>query len=384
MSVRNATFNARARAEVKTITPANVNIGNTFSYTINGKTVTVTATAATVANVTALAAAALEAATEPEFTEITWVDSTTHVTATSAAGVPFTLTSSAAGGTATNTTATTTAATGPTFWDDANNWDGAVPITGDTANVNLDLGSFTDGLGQSAVTLAVLNVTSTSETPNTLRRPKLNPAGYTEYRDTLLEIGATVCKIDAGATVGINFGSVETACEVRRTGSSSGSIPAVELVGTNTSNTFEVVSGSVGLAFYDGETCNSASLITGPDANVVAGDGATIIAIENLGTVDFKGTFTVFTNSSGNATLRGDATPDDIYVAGASRVDYRLTGTVGAVEVHGTIDKSNDQSPATWNSTILHPGGSIIDPAESITHTNGIDPGPGVRQVSAA
>jgi len=51
MATANALFRAKARAEVKTITPANVNIGNTFSYTINGKTVTVTATAATVANV---------------------------------------------------------------------------------------------------------------------------------------------------------------------------------------------------------------------------------------------------------------------------------------------------------------------------------------------
>jgi trimeric autotransporter adhesin len=70
---------ARAVAEVHTITPANVEVGDVFTITINGKTVSFTATATTVANVTAGLAAAWALATEAEFTEITASDQTTHL-----------------------------------------------------------------------------------------------------------------------------------------------------------------------------------------------------------------------------------------------------------------------------------------------------------------
>ena len=106
---------APAVAQVDTLTPANVEIGDVFTATINGKSITFTATVATVANVTAGIVAAWNVSTIQEFTEITATDSTTHITLMGdTAGVPFTVTSSSTGDGApadTFTQATSTAAT---------------------------------------------------------------------------------------------------------------------------------------------------------------------------------------------------------------------------------------------------------------------------------
>ena len=91
---------ATAIAQVTRITPAAVEIGDTFTLTINGKTITVTATAATVANVVTLLVAAVNNTSIPEFLEVTaTADGTTSVLLTAnTAGVPFVVTASASNG----------------------------------------------------------------------------------------------------------------------------------------------------------------------------------------------------------------------------------------------------------------------------------------------
>ena len=90
---------APAVAQVSRITPATVEIGDTFTVTINGKSITVTATAATVANVIALMVAAIDGTDIAEFLEITASDDTTSLLLTAnTAGVPFVVTSSASNG----------------------------------------------------------------------------------------------------------------------------------------------------------------------------------------------------------------------------------------------------------------------------------------------
>ena len=82
-----------AVAQVSTVTPANVEIGDTFTAAINGTAINFTATVATVANVTAGLTAAINGSAENG--NVTAVDQTTHVEITSdAAGTAFTLTSS--------------------------------------------------------------------------------------------------------------------------------------------------------------------------------------------------------------------------------------------------------------------------------------------------
>ncbi|MEG7651972.1 hypothetical protein U2441_15655, partial [Listeria monocytogenes] len=91
-----------------------------------------------------------------EFDEVTWSSSAAVITATGAEdGLYFTATSSTSGsGSPTLAASTTTAATGPNYWANANNWlESAVPVTGDDVVVG-DGPSILADLDQSAVTLA--------------------------------------------------------------------------------------------------------------------------------------------------------------------------------------------------------------------------------------
>jgi len=92
-TLTSSTTNKPAVAQVSTVTPANVEIGDTFTAAINGTAINFTATVATVANVTAGLTAAINGSAENG--NVTAVDQTTHVEITSdAAGTAFTLTSS--------------------------------------------------------------------------------------------------------------------------------------------------------------------------------------------------------------------------------------------------------------------------------------------------
>lgn len=91
---------AQGRAQVTHVTPANVEIGDMFTLTVNRKDVSFTATAPTVANVVSGLVAAWNAMSEAEFDEATASVGTTagaptHVILTGPAdGKPFTVTSS--------------------------------------------------------------------------------------------------------------------------------------------------------------------------------------------------------------------------------------------------------------------------------------------------
>jgi trimeric autotransporter adhesin len=90
---------APAVAQVVRITPANVLIGDTFSVTINGKSVTVTATASTAANVVDKLVAAIGATEIAEFSELIATNEANTLLLTAAEpGVPFTVTASAVNG----------------------------------------------------------------------------------------------------------------------------------------------------------------------------------------------------------------------------------------------------------------------------------------------
>jgi hypothetical protein len=86
---------APAVAQVVSVVPLNVQIGDSFGLTINGKSITVIATAATAANVVSLFVAAIGATTIPEWLEVTAEATTDGGTLTLTAntpGVPFTVT----------------------------------------------------------------------------------------------------------------------------------------------------------------------------------------------------------------------------------------------------------------------------------------------------
>jgi hypothetical protein len=388
---------AQAVPQVNTITPASVGIGNTFNVTINSKTVSFVATAATVANVVAGLLAALQASTIPEFMEITWTaNGTSNIVATGpASGAPFTQTSSASGGSATNTTATTTAGTGPNYWNNAANWaSGSVPVAADAVVLDNTAVPILYGLAQSAVTLASLTQSMTFT--GTVGLPKTNAAGYPEYRPDYLAIGATACLLGVGSGQGsgrikIDFGSVQTTCEVDNAGSSAEfPLPSVILKGTNASNSFTFKGGSTtaGLAQFLGETAEALNLQV-DSAKVQAGAGVTFPGSSTV--QNYGGTLTIqsaiagtLTNSNGTTTITGSGAIATLAITGGT-VDHQGTGTITTASVGpGTLGRANDSRALTITNLTMYPGGLLNDPTDAITVTNGVQRGSNVKTLAAA
>jgi hypothetical protein len=379
MAVCNWLARALARAQLVTITLALTLASNdTATVTINGKSVTYTATGSSTTTIATGLYTLLAASTITEFAAITWANPSAGViTATgTTAGVPFTLTATeSTAGNGTCTAVVTTAATGPNHWNDALNWDGgAIPTGSDTANVNLSLGSVLYGLDQNAVTLASLNIYTTSQTSNTLGLPVINAAGYTEYLDTYLKISATAWVIDANSPrVKVDFGSVAFSGEVRQSGSAPDQpTPAVLLKGTSTSNVLDC-NGTVGFAYYYGEAGAAATITNGPNGNLTLGAGVTTATtVTNLGTLVSNGAFTTLYNSGGIATVNGAPSPTTIDVSGGV-LQARMSGTTTNVLVGpGTLDATQDVTSRTFTNCTIRPGGVINDwPRQTITRTNG-------------
>ncbi len=378
MATCNWLSRAAARAQVSTIQVTAYHVGTTYTLTCNGKSVSTIAAGSVNATATALALA-WNNSTITEMTEVTALAATDTITFSGdTAGATFTITKSVSGGTGTLGSVTeVTAATGPNNWNDANNWDGgAVPITGDDVNADLSLGSIKTGLDQSAVTLATLYIFSSVANQQTIiGLPKQNVSGYTEYRDDYLKISATAHRIDTDSTqIKINFGSVATAGEVRRTGQSQNGIPSVLLKGTNVSNAFEAVEGSLGLGFYDNESVAGATLKVDARATGYVGPSASIAAVTNCGQqLDFRGTCATAMTCNGGQVIRRGTTSTTTLTAEGGTIDDRSSG--GATNVvlggraAGVLNCENDLSARTYGTVTYKKGGELFDPNNVATQT---------------
>lgn len=377
--------------QLNTITPANVGIGNTFSVVINSKTYTFTATAATVANVTAGLYALLSASTEPEFTEVTWADGTTAVTGTAVTGgKPFTQTSSATGGTATLVTVVTTANQSPEDVNDATNYStAALPGAGDDMYVD-DTDDFPGkwNLGSlSAVTLTSLNWLNSFEADWGLPAYDTDGTVYLDYRPVYFVIGAATVNVGDGLGNGsgrlkLNGGSVQSTINVFRTGSSSETDKEAFLwKGSHASNAMNVFSGSVGVAVFGGETATLLTLrVAG--GSVRLGSGVTLTTVEQSGgTLDTSSAITTKTHRGGTHVHRVGAIGTLTITDGS--VDVRANGTVTTLTIGpGTVDFSNDPRAITITNCTIYPGGTLIDKKGRITFTNPISVPGGLDSVT--
>jgi len=384
MATRRWRGDAKDVAQVNTITPANVGIGNTFTVTINGKDITFTATAGTVANVTAGLVALLNASLTPEFAEITWVDSTTHVTGTAdSPGKPFTQTSSAAGGTATNTTATPTANQSKNDVNDVDNWDSTIPTTGDSVFIqDTDVSLIYNLQALAAETLASLTIdrSFTGE----IGLPRFTSTGYYEYRPTYWQMPSTLVTIgrgegDGSPRIKLDGGSVQTAVTIYDTGAAAEDDDyAVRWKGTHASNVLNRLGGNVGVAVDAGETAVAATTRTGGGeadegrlhfgTGVTHGDidmsGGELLTQANITTLDtIAGTHEHLAGTIG--TYNND---------GAEFLN-RSTGTITTYNGgnESTLDRRKQLQAGTITNTNLYRGASVLDPFKTLVFTNGID-----------
>lgn len=378
-------------AQVDTFTPANVEISDVFTLTMGARTVSFTATGATVGNVTAGITAAWNASTDPDIATLTAADATTHVTLTAdVAGVPFTVTSSATDGGGTNdqtfTRAASTANQSPNDWSDAENWStGTVPVDSDVViieNSNVDI---LYGLAQSDIQPASLTIKSTYT--GKIGLPRYNSIGYAEYLPTYLAIGPTVLTIGDGEGNGsgrikIDTGTDAVTCHVYKSGTRQETgIPSILLKGTSASNVFRINRGDVGLAFFEDETANAITINVGyvtnqtGDAKLTIGPGLTHAATGVLTLTGGK----CFCDSAlinavvrgGELTLDGTATVAALTLRGGTCY-YRSSGTATAItaESGGVLDFSTGSAAVTITNATFDSGATVKNPHGRVTWSN--------------
>lgn len=397
MSTRRWRGDAPDVAQVDTITPGGTIGTETFTCTINGKSVTYTAQDGdAVADVVAGLVAAWNASQIPEFAEITATDSTTHMTLTGdIEGVPFTVTSSASGS-ATNQQATATAATGKHHFDEADNWTGgAVPIDSDTVVFDSGDVDCKYGLSNSGITPASIIITQGFT--GDIGLPETNVTdptnSYREYRTTSLALCDSGDGVNTSITIGegegigsgrikLNLNDGQFTAVVLNSGQpAEDGVPSILIGGgSHSSNELNVMKGSVGVAFFDGESVTLATLRVGRldnvigDATVQCGDGLSLTTLDQTGgTLTADGAATTVNMDDGIAHWRsGNITTLTIE---RGTLYYKGTGTITTANVgsDGGLDFRRDQRARTVTNLNLYEGSAYHDPFDTVTLTNGAD-----------
>ncbi len=330
-----------------------------------------------------------------EHAEITATVSGSVVTLThNTPGTPFTLTvTETTAGNGTATEATATAATGPNFYDNADNWTlAAAPIATNDVFVDDSSISILYGLGQSGVALASFTVSRnyTGE----IGLPKQNVGGYVEYRADYLAIDAATMTIGRGEGSGssqikLDSGSTVTAITVESMGSPPFGLEAFLWKGTHASNSLQIHEGTVGVAVFGGEVATVSNLWN-TAGTVRCSDGTTLTTVTNMsGDMELHSNAVTLTNSSGTILFGGAATLTTLNLEGGT-MNYLSSGTITTANIGGTsrgalLDFSGDNSPRTiTNAVSLRLNGRIVDPLQTVTYSAGIQLGSGVQTVSAA
>jgi len=376
-------------AQVVTATPANVEIGDTFLLSINGKSASYAAQAATVADVVAGLVAAIAASQDPEWAEVVATDTGTEVTLTAAVpGRPFTVDAQAINGGAADTQTLTldeiTPSSGPNHWDTPANWStGSLPAGGDDVYIEDSDVSILYGLDQSAVALASLHVPASFTGQIGLAQfNRGGSAAYFEYRDRFLAIGAGEVHVGQGPGSGsgrvqIDTGSGQAAVTVYASGlSAESNLPAVQWKGTHADNTLDMLDGTVGVALAGGESATIATLRQS-GGQVRCGSGVSLSDVElaSDASLEIQSAVASIRQSGGLTRIIGTGGAADIELTGG-RIEYRSSGTITSVALRAAdavLDFSSDLRPRTVDACTLEKG-TVLDPHLTVTWTTGIQP----------
>lgn len=390
---------AKEVAGVYTSSITGYDVATTYKVTINGKVISTVGTGGTVTTTAVALVALLNASTIPEFAEATWSNSSGAIIATvDDTGVPITWTLTATGGTGTVTGSITTATspTGIHWWDNPANWTtGAIPVDA-TDDIWIDVPiSIKYGMGQSAVTPVSLNIAASFTDGAQIGLPDVNKDGtaYQEYRQKDLQLGGCPTVIGYGPGQGSDMIRLDSGSAAAVTGKllksqaqqqAASNLEAIQWKGTNASNVWSIVSGSMAIAGYGGESAVLATLNVGyltsqeSDANVRGGKGLTTTTlVMNGGNVVLEKAPTTVNKLGGTLTIDNTVPTtlnDDngtTYVNGAGTITNTKTGA------QALLDFSQSPQAAgavTVSNANLYAGGSINDPNKIVgaNWTNGV------------
>lgn len=413
--------NQAAIAQVETyVFSAPTSIGNTYSATINGKTVTYSSvsgdTAATVAtglfnllNVSTSIA--------PELAEIQFANpSSATMTATAKVpGTPFAnitingvsgqgLVLSTGNGLANGITTThTTANASPSDVFDPQNWlrvtapapgVRAIPVNGDdvvVANSSMPLLWNLDRL--SAVEFNTY--TRYQSFTGTIGLPENNPGGYTEWRATYFKFSGPQGSVPSGGlqmVLGYNTGSGSGPTRERYDlGSSQVTLAllaagspqdeyGVRFKGVHTANVFTALGGaSLGIAMLPGEIASLSSSTLGEGASVGIGSGVTWTAAS---TFSLQGGSAILNaapatlalaNGSQATIATHNLTWATLTAQGGSLVSFLAGGVITSLTLStgSALDKSQDGRTLTITDSTIDGDTCVInDPLNAMVFTN--------------
>lgn len=396
----------KKRKQVTTVQITAYDAATTYGIGIpasTGPTVTTIAAGSANATATNLAAAWNLGTNGAPFNRVTASASTDTVTLTAInAGEPFTVASFVSGGAGTIGAATTsTTNQSPNDWNDAVNWStAAVPGAADT--VNLD-DADVDALWNLDANTAVVTAINVFGTWNaSLGLPKLAAGNYWEYRPRYMTLQATTVNIGRVDGRGPNLymhDNSATACTWNIWGSGQNperEVPCCLLLGSSASNVLNQNNGSVGVAFFGGETANLSGGINLAGGSCVCGSGVTLSGITQTGgTLDTASALGVVTQSGGSHVHRaGNITT--LTLNGGTfeiRSDTALTITNLTIGETGLLDLALCTAAVTvTNTASLRPGWQINDPNNclgrggsfSYTETGGFGSGQLTRNNASA
>lgn len=414
--------NQAAVAQVETYTfTAPSGVGNTYTATLNGKTVTYSSVSGDTATTVATALFALLNTTTgigPEFTEITWTNPSAGVVVATAAspGTPFanvTISGAAGQGLVMSTgnglangiaTAHTTANKSPSDVNDPQNWlrtnlsntppssTRALPVSTDDVVVantavpmlwNLDL-----------LRLVQFNTYARYQSfTGTIGLPENNPGGYAEWRATYFRFlgpqgsvpsGGLAMVLGQGAGAGpsrerYDLQSSQYTLTLLAAGSPADDY-GVRILGQHTANTFTVIGGaSLGVAMIPGEKANlgSSAVDTGGTVGIgpsVTWTAASTLAVNGGTAVLNAAPATIAASNGSQLTFPTDGlTWATVTAQGGCSLSWLAGGTVTNLTLTTgcTLDKSGDARTLTiTNSTIDGDSCQFVDPLGAITWTN--------------
>lgn len=381
---------AASVAQITKVVFSSVVATNTYSVTINGKSVTVTATNTVLGDLIDALVNAWNSSGEPEHREMVAARredptlSGLQLTA-STAGVPITVTASASTGTTTVTQPT--AASGPNFWNIAANWDAAtLPSAADDLIVEDSDVSILYGLSD---TTNYASLTVNASFTGTIGLPETNSNGYPEYRTQLLTLGTgSAIAVSMGygpgtfsSRIRLDVQGSNVTCSIFGSGQNNGEQYPFELKNAGSGSTVRSYAG--GLVLSATSSGNVATLDVIQRESLAGGP---LVKSESNITI---GTATVF---GGELLLEGSATT--LIAREAARVTVAKASQIGTVKVSsqaainwdssagittklhveqdGQINFGRVGTTKTVAACDLYARGQLLDPLDKVTFTAGV------------
>jgi hypothetical protein len=363
---------------------------NTYSVTINGKTVSAVAASTSLGDLIDALVNAWNSSAEPEHREMVAARredptlSGLQLTGINP-GVPSTVSAAATTGTATVTQPAV--ASGPNFWNVAGNWlGGSLPAAADDIVVQDSSVSILYGLTD-ANNYASLKIESSFT--GTVGLPDTNAVGYPEYRTTRLTLGTgSAIVVDLGYGVGAFSGRIRLDVQgsnvtytVSGAGSNFGAAFPFELRNPGSGSTVRVYAGGVLVNSSTTGTVAALDVIqrdtvaAAPQVSIMPEITCTTIEVYG-GTLLLEGSATtLIARERAQVTVARAAAVATVKVSSQARINWDSSGGITTklhVEQAGTIDFGRVGTSKTVAACDLFAGGALHDPLDNITLTAGV------------